>query len=64
MYFLIILKYGVASHAARALDCIKNKKNEKAGAKTAEKGKAKKISDKEPPPNPQLLALKVTSPTY
>ena len=46
------------------LDCIKNKKNEKARARTAEKGKAKKSSDKEPPPNPQLLALKVTSPTY
>ena len=41
--------------------CFQNKKNEKARARNPEKGKAKRSSDKEPPPNPQLLALKVTS---
>ena len=46
------------------LNCIKNKKSDKARSRTTEKGKAKKNSDKEPPPNPQLLALKVTNPTY
>ena len=50
--------------AQTTLDCIKNKKNEKARARNPEKGKAKRSSDKEPPPNPQLLALTVTSPTY